>query len=90
MNTVYEPNRVIALADELASYLAPEIERERAIFNSATFRGMPNDANVASHSGWLRNVEKIRNFAKERPAIVKKHLQQELGLSDSYMKEVFS
>ncbi|MBQ2661234.1 MAG: lamin tail domain-containing protein [Clostridia bacterium] len=90
MKTVYEPNRVIALADELASYLAPEIERERAIFNTATFRGMPNDANVASYSGWLRNVEKIRNFAKERPAIVKKHLQQELNLSDSYMKEVFS
>lgn len=89
MNTVYAPDKVLALTNELAELIGSEMEREREKFNSATFMGMPNDANTATYQGWLRNVEKIRNFAVERPAIVKKHLQQELNLSDEYMKEVF-
>lgn len=89
MKTVYAPERVLKLVDELATQIEPEMRREREKFNSATFRGMPNDANVASYDGWIRNIEKIRNFAVKRPEIVKQHLQSELNLSDSYMKEVF-
>lgn len=91
MKTVYAPERVNALIDELAGLVDSEIAREREKFNSATFMGMPQPKeNMGSYKSFQTNIAYLKEFNEKRPAIIKAQLQKELGLSDAYMQEVFS
>ena len=91
MNTVYAPDRVNALIDELAATVDGEIAREREKFNGTTFMGMPQpQENFGSYNSFTTNVAYLKEFTQKRPGVIKAQLQQELGLSDAYMQEVFS
>lgn len=90
LNTVYTPERVNARINELYAIVEPEIARERELFNQSTFMGVKQSTTVlGTYEGFLRQVEKMRSFADNRPAFLKSHIQSELSLSDSYMREVF-
>ncbi len=90
MNTVFAPENVHPLIDELAGYVEPEIERERAFFNDNTFMGTYQRAEVISRpSVFYSHVDMVRNFTDKRPDIVKRHIQNYFRLSDDYMQEVF-
>ena len=90
LDTAFAPERVTALIDELAAYVEPEIAREREKFNQSTFMGVKQPAeNLGTYNKFQSEVEFLREFAKKRPAAIKKQLQSGLGLSDSYMQEVF-
>ena len=90
LDTIYAPERVLSLIDELYAVTEPEIRREREKFNGDTFMGVKQHGEVlGSYDGFLRHVENMRYFAENRPASIKKQLQAEFGLSDSYMQEVF-
>lgn len=90
LRTAFAPERVTALIDGLAATVEPEIRREREKFNQSTFMGVKQPReNLGSYDGFLAEVEKLRAFAKERPAAIKSQLKSGLGLSDSYMQEVF-
>lgn len=90
LNTAFAPERVSALIDELYGYVEPEIKREREKFNKDTFMGVkqPN-TNLGTYEGFQSEISKLKDFAQRRPEEIKRQLQSNLGLSDSYMKEVF-
>lgn len=90
LNTAFAPERVTALIDELYGYVEPEIKREREKFNKDTFMGVkqPN-TNLGTYEGFQSEISKLKDFAQKRPEELKRQLQSNLGLSDSYMKEVF-
>ena len=90
LNTAFAPERVMALIDELYGYVEPEIKREREKFNKDTFMGVkqPN-TNLGTYEGFQSEISKLKDFAQRRPEELKRQLQSNLGLSDSYMKEVF-
>ena len=90
LNTAFAPERVSALIDELYGYVEPEIKREREKFNKDTFMGVkqPN-TNLGTYEGFQSEISKLKEFAQKRPEELKRQLQSNLGLSDSYMKEVF-
>ena len=90
LNTAFAPERVTALIDELYGYVEPEIKREREKFNKDTFMGVkqPN-TNLGTYEGFQSEISKLKEFAQKRPEELKRQLQSNLGLSDSYMKEVF-
>ncbi len=90
LNTAFAPERVTALIDELYGYVEPEIKREREKFNKDTFMGVkqPN-TNLGTYEGFQSEISKLKDFAQKRPEEIKRQLQSNLGLSDSYMKEVF-
>ena len=90
LNTAFAPERVSALIDELYGYVEPEIKREREKFNKDTFMGVkqPN-TNLGTYEGFQSEISKLKEFAQKRPEEIKRQLQSNLGLSDSYMKEVF-
>lgn len=90
LNTAFAPERVSALIDELYGYVEPEIKREREKFNKDTFMGVkqPN-TNLGTYEGFQSEISKLKDFAQRRPEELKRQLQSNLGLSDSYMKEVF-
>lgn len=90
MKTVYAPERVNALVDELYAFVEPEIERERAFFNASTFMGRTQvKENLASYNTFKTHIQKIRTFAEKRPDVIKQELQSMFNLSDAYMSEVF-
>ena len=90
LNTAFAPERVSALIDELYGYVEPEIKREREKFNKDTFMGVKQPAtNLGSYEGFQSEISKLKDFAQKRPEEIKRQLQSNLGLSDSYMKEVF-
>lgn len=90
LNTAFAPERVSALIEELYGYVEPEIKREREKFNKDTFMGVkqPN-TNLGTYEGFQSEISKLKDFAQRRPEELKRQLQSNLGLSDSYMKEVF-
>lgn len=90
LNTAFAPERVSALIDQLYGYVEPEIKREREKFNKDTFMGVkqPN-TNLGTYEGFQSEISKLKEFAQRRPEELKRQLQSNLGLSDSYMKEVF-
>ena len=90
LNTAFAPERVSALIEELYGYVEPEIKREREKFNKDTFMGVKQPAtNLGSYEGFQSEISKLKDFAQKRPEELKRQLQSNLGLSDSYMKEVF-
>lgn len=90
IKNIYTDERVNAKIDELYAALEPEIRREREKFNQSTFMGGQQPAvNLGSYDGFVNNVNGIRNFQAKRAAVVKANFKAELGLSDSYMSEVF-
>lgn len=90
LNTAFAPERVSALIDELYGYVEPEIKREREKFNKDTFMGVRQPrTNLGSYEGFQSEISKLKDFAQRRPEEIKRQLQSNLGLSDSYMKEVF-
>ena len=90
LNTAFAPERVSALIEELYGYVEPEIKREREKFNKDTFMGVkqPN-TNLGTYEGFQSEISKLKDFAQKRPEEIKRQLRSVLGLSDSYMKEVF-
>lgn len=90
LNTAFAPERASALIEELYGYVEPEIKREREKFNKDTFMGVkqPN-TNLGTYEGFQSEISKLKDFAQRRPEELKRQLQSNLGLSDSYMKEVF-
>ena len=90
LNTAFAPERVSALIDQLYGYVEPEIKREREKFNKDTFMGVRQPrTNLGSYEGFQSEISKLKDFAQKRPEELKRQLQSNLGLSDSYMKEVF-
>ena len=90
LDTAFAPERVIALVDELYGYVQPEIAREREKFNGETFMGVKQNSQVlGTYEGFEREIARIKDFAQKRPDEIKKQLKSVLGLSDSYMAEVF-
>ncbi|MBQ7091880.1 MAG: CotH kinase family protein, partial [Clostridia bacterium] len=90
LNTTFTPEKVKAAVDMLYATVESEIERERTKFNGETFMGQTQHAEChGSYDSFVREVERIRKFADERPAKIKADLKEALSLSDSYMQEVF-
>ena len=90
LKTTYNEERVVALINELYGYVEPEIKREREKFNQSTFMNVKQPAeNLGTYESFLKDIEGLKTFAAKRPAELKKQLQSGLGLSDSYMQEVF-
>ena len=90
LNTAFTPEKVKAATDKLYATVDSEIERERTKFNGETFMGQTQHAEChGSYDSFVREVERIRKFADERPAKIKADLKEALSLSDSYMQEVF-
>ncbi len=67
LNTTYDPARVLAIIDELQAGIAAEIPAH------ADRWGKPNPAN------WEGQVDILRQFAAERPAYMRQHLNEYLG-----------
>ncbi len=68
LNTTFLPENVLPILDSLAAVLEPEIPAETQRWGS-------------SMTAWHNNVETVRNFVRQRPAIVRQQAQNYFHLS---------
>ena len=76
LDTTYNPDRVIGMIDELAEIIRPEIPRH-------------TDRWGGSYEEWERKLEGLREFARERPAVVTRHVQTHFDLDGDEMALLF-
>jgi hypothetical protein len=75
LETIYPTDRVLKAIDDMADAVASEIPAEHEKFNIA--------------NSWEKNVEKMRTFAKDRPAKIRAQIKSYFKLSDSEMEKIF-
>lgn len=78
LNTVYRTDHVLAVIDRFQQDLDPHIARHLARWQDANVYGWPLPAD---REAWLAEVEVLRRFARERPAIMRSLLVQRFGLA---------
>ena len=80
LNTTFQPDRVLHIIDSLKAEIESEIPRhiDRWKDSPAPFYGYP----FSSIDEWERNIEELREFARQRPQYVRQHIMAKFGLSD--------
>ena len=68
-NSIFSPNTVLNILNNMASVISPEITRHSARWNQFDL------------AGWLNNVQVMRTFATNRINNMRAHFQQRFGLS---------
>jgi hypothetical protein len=80
MNSIFQPDTVIALIDKLQDQLSPEMPRHIARWREGeNYYGDP----IPNYSTWVSNVNVMRNFAMNRPAYQRQHIMDYFKLSGS-------
>lgn len=69
LNNTFSSDRVISIIDEMAKKIEPEIPDQVARWGGSVQR-------------WHNEVQKLRDFAKQRPSILLKFIIQQFNLSD--------
>jgi hypothetical protein len=77
MENIYTADNVTGVIDKVAGSVASEIPAERAKFTDYV-------------RDWDKEVEKMREFAKERPAIMLKYLKSVFNLTGSQLRSYFT
>jgi hypothetical protein len=75
MNKTFTPERVVGVIDRMEAEIEAEMPRHLQRWGG-------------SMSSWRSHVQRLRNFATQRPAIVLRHFQGKFGLSNKEM-EIF-
>jgi hypothetical protein len=75
LNHTFVPERVIGIIDEMAADIEPEMPRHLQRWGGTM-------------SGWRNHIQRLRNFASQRPAIMLGHIQRKFNLTNKEM-EVF-
>ena len=77
MKTIFDPDRMIAILDEMVDEIDEEMVRHCARWGAI------------SYSGWQKNITRLHTIIRERWDYSKGDLQETFGLSNAYMKELF-
>ena len=94
INVTYDPTRVIERIDELAATLDPEMPQDREHWNAeyeATpqwYKDVPIDRSM-SYKGWLKNIDRLRDFATKRPDAMRMHLVSYFDISKEDQARLF-
>ena len=85
INTTFDPQRIKALADVFQDRIAPEIPRHITRWGGLIDPDMNESwtppPTFNSVGEWEQNVNEIRRYAEERPALARMHIQNKFGLS---------
>ena len=77
LHTVFDPDRMIAILDEMVDEIDEEMVRQCDRWGAM------------SYSRWQSNITKLHTIIRERWDYSKGDLQETFGLSNAYMNELF-
>ncbi|MGM9646690.1 MAG: lamin tail domain-containing protein [Eubacteriales bacterium] len=78
MHTVFDPDRMIAILDDMVAEIDSEMVRHCKRWSS-----------VLSYTSWQKNITRLHSIIRERWDYSKGDLQETFGLSNEYMAELF-
>jgi hypothetical protein len=71
LNTIFQPDTVLAVINQLQNTIAPEMPRHISRWrNGDWWYGYP----IPDYSTWLQNVNVMKNFARNRPQYQRQHI----------------
>jgi len=80
LNSIFHSDTVLGTINELQSRLSPEMEPHIDRWsNGENYYGYP----IQSYNEWIRNVDVMRNFARNRPGYQRQHITDYFNLSGS-------
>ncbi len=93
INVTYDPTRVIERIDEIAGLLDPEMPKDREHWN-AEYEAMPSwykavASRGMSYNSWVKNIDRLRDFARKRPDVIKKYFINFFDISKQREIELF-
>ena len=77
MHTVFDPDRMIAILDDMVAEVDSEMARHCKRWS------------LLSYSSWQKNIDKLRTIVRARWDYSKGDLQETFNLSNEYMAELF-
>ena len=77
MHTVFDPDRMIAILDDMVAEIDSEMVRHCKRWTAL------------SYNSWKKNIDRLHSIIRERWDYSKGDLQETFGLSDEYMAELF-
>jgi len=86
-NTVYSPESLIGMVNEVAGQIDSSMERDRTRWSPCDREG--GTMVTLSYKGWQANVESIRTFARTRRDYFIEDVQQDLHVSADTIREIF-
>ncbi len=77
MHTVFDPDRMIAILDDMVAEIDSEMQRHCKRWTAL------------SYNSWKKNIDRLHSIVRERWDYSKGDLKETFGLSNEYMKELF-
>ncbi len=83
LSLTFNPNRVINILSSLSSKIEPEIQRAYSRWPKIHLEGDVNDyySNYQTLQEWKDEIEKMRDFARRRPLIVKNQIKEKFSIT---------
>ena len=85
LNTTFEPNRVKSVLNQLKSVIEPEIPRQYARWSEIHLEGDIYNyyTNYTDVADWYKEIDKMKDFADQRPSIIRNQLKEKFDLNSS-------
>ncbi len=80
LNSTFHPDRIIQIIDSLASDIEEEMTRDVIRWSGYTTNGGSNCSPISSTDQWEYHVDIMRNFARNRPDIIRDQLVYHFSL----------
>jgi len=85
MNSIFHPDTVLSVINELQNRLSPEMPRHIERWkNGANYYGDP----IQSYNDWTNNVQVMKDFGANRPQHQRQHIMDYFNLSGSSVLEI--
>lgn len=81
LNTTFRPERVIQLIDSLSGQIADEMELDVKRWGSESTNGGSGCIPISSMEQWQSHLEIMKNFARERPAVIRQQISEVFHLT---------
>ncbi|RLD66419.1 MAG: hypothetical protein DRI95_06760 [Bacteroidetes bacterium] len=80
LNTIFETNQVLHVMDSLKRNIKPEVKRNLEKWGGIKQKAVPYLITSKNITEWEANVNFIKDFAKNRPGMVRKNIMQQFDV----------
>ncbi len=88
LSTTFDPARVIGIIDRMKAVIEPEMPRDIKRWKGSVTSGGAGCTTLASMQQWETHVEIMREFARQRPAVVRDQFLRKYQLPGTFRMQI--